>query len=279
VSNAPETDSLLKIFQGGTTLKIDDKILDEAVVFAESTAREAGTILMDFFGKEGLQVSSKSSGVDLVTEADRRAEQIIMDAMRHRFPDHGILSEEADPRASDSEWRWVVDPLDGTTNFTQGFPLFCVSIALQHRGKSVVGIIYVPVLDRMSTAASGKGAFVDGKKVYVSRKKILDQCVLATGFPYDRAAHPENNAEYFARMVPLVRGLRRTGSAAYDLSLVAAGVFDGFWELNLSLWDVAAGTLLVEEAGGEVNYLTEKRGVSLIAGNKDICGIIRETLF
>jgi len=260
-------------------LKIADRIMDEAVAFAESTAREAGNILIDFFGKEGLEVSSKSSGVDLVTEADRRAEQMILDAVRKRFPNHGILSEEADPRASDSEWRWVVDPLDGTTNFTQGFPLFCISIALQHNGKSVVGVIYVPVLDRMSTAAAGKGTFVDGRKVSVSRKKILNQCVLATGFPYDRADHPENNAESFARMVPLVRGLRRTGSAAYDLSLVAAGVFDGFWELNLSLWDVAAGTLMIEEAGGEVRYLTEKRGVSLIAGNKDICDIIRETLF
>jgi myo-inositol-1(or 4)-monophosphatase len=234
---------------------------------------------MDFFGKEGLEISSKSSGVDLVTEADRRAEQIIMDAVRRRFPGHGILSEEADPRTSDSEWRWVVDPLDGTTNFTQGFPLFCVSIALQHREKSVVGVIYVPVLDRMSTAAAGKGTFVDGKQTSVSPKKILNQCVLATGFPYDRAAHPENNAEYFARMVPFVRGLRRTGSAAYDLSLVAAGVFDGFWELNLRLWDVAAGTLMVKEAAGEVHYLTKKRGISLIAGNKDVCGLIRETLF
>lgn len=260
-------------------MKANDGIMDQLVTFAESTARKAGEVLMDFFGKEGLEISSKSSGVDLVTEADRQAEQIILDAVRRRFPDHGILSEEAGSRESESEWRWVVDPLDGTTNFAQGFPLFCISMALQHRGKSVVGVIYVPVLDRMATAAAGKGAFVDGKKMSVSQKKVLNQCVLATGFPYDRAVHPEDNAEYFARMVPLVRGLRRTGSAAYDLSLVAAGIFDGFWELNLNLWDVAAGTLLIEEAGGEVQFLPEKRGVSLIAGNKYICDIIRKTLF
>jgi myo-inositol-1(or 4)-monophosphatase len=260
-------------------LRYDENILDEAVRFAETTAREAGAVLIDIFGKEDLEISSKSSGVDLVTEADRRAEQIIMDAVMRRFPDHGILSEEADPYSVESEWRWVVDPLDGTTNFAQGFPLFCISIALQHRERSVAGVVYVPVLEQMFSAAAGKGAFVGGRKASVSRKNALNRCVLATGFPYDRAGHQENNAGYFARMVPLVRGLRRTGSAAYDLSLVAAGVFDGFWELNLSPWDVAAGTLLVEEAGGEVQYLTEKRGISLIAGNRAVCGLIRKALF
>jgi len=266
-------------FQGGTTLKTDDGILDEALQFAESTARKAGAALMDFFGRSDLEISSKSTRVDLVTEADRRAEQIIMDEVKRCFPGHGILSEEAAPHSMESEWRWVVDPLDGTTNFAQGFHLFCISIALQHRGKSMAGVVYVPVLGQMFSAGAGKGTFVDGRRVFVSQKNSLYQCVLATGFPYDRAEHQENNAAYFARMVPLVRGLRRTGSAAYDLSLVAAGVFDGFWELNLNLWDVAAGTLLIEEAGGEVQYLTEKRGISLIAGNKDICGLIRETLF
>ena len=260
-------------------MTIDHDMLQRAVKFAEASAREAGAVLMGYFGKSGLQVSSKSSEADLVTEADRRAEEVILREIRRRYPGHAILSEEADPFESDSEWRWVIDPLDGTTNFTQGFPFFAVSIALQHRGGSAVGVIYAPVLDQMFSAAVGKGAFIDGRKASVSPKRNLAQCVLATGFPYDRAEHPENNAAQFSRMIPLVRGIRRTGSAAYDLALVAAGVFDGFWELNLSLWDVAAGTLLVEEAGGKVEYLKEKRGISLIAGNEHICGSIREVLF
>lgn len=254
-------------------------MIERYLDFAESVAGEAGFALMGFFGKKGLEISSKSSGVDLVTEADRVAEKIILDAIRRKHPTHGILSEEADPLASDSDWLWVVDPLDGTTNFAHGFHLFTVSIALQYRGRSVVGAVYLPALDRMFSAAAGLGTRVDGKKTKVSGRQDLGDCVLATGFPYDRAEHPENNGAYFARMVPLVRGLRRTGSAAYDLALVAAGVFDGFWELNLGTWDVAAGTLLVEEAGGTVDYLTEKRGVSLIAGNEVICGKIREVLF
>jgi myo-inositol-1(or 4)-monophosphatase len=260
-------------------VKLDYHFLDGALCFAKTSAREAGAILMNFFGKSDLEVSSKSSRVDLVTEADRCAEKTILRAVRHRYPHHGVLSEESEAVVSDSEWRWVIDPLDGTTNFSQGFPLFCISIALQHRGRSVVGVVYVPTLDQMFDATLGKGAFSDGKKILVSSKNTLSLCVLATGFPYDRAEHSENNAANFARMVPLVRGLRRTGSAAYDLAMVASGVFDGFWELNLSLWDVAAGTLLVEEAGGKIEYLNEKRGVSLIAGNEIICNAIRIILF
>ena len=260
-------------------MEFDDVALDRAAEFAETTAREAGAALMDFFRKDDLQISSKSSGVDLVTEADRRAEEIILGAIKRNYPDHGILSEETDPVGSPSRWRWVVDPLDGTTNFAQGFPLFSVSIALQQQGRSVSGVVYLPVLDQMFKASMGGGTFVDGKRTFVSGKEDLSRCILATGFPYDRAEHPENNAANFARMVPLVRGLRRTGSAAYDLALVAAGIFDGFWELNLSPWDVAAGTLLVEEAGGTIHYLKEKRGVSLIAGNRSICETIRNILF
>lgn len=250
-----------------------EKILENA----KKWALKAGKMQRHRLGHKGLKVQSKTSEDDLVTEVDELSEKILLEGIGAAYPGHGFLSEECGGENTDAEYVWVIDPLDGTTNYTQGIPIFAISLALQYLGETVLGVVYQPVLDEMFTAVKGNGAYLNGREISVSAKTDLAKCVLATGFPYDKAIHKNNNADYFSYFVPRVRGLRRLGAAAYDLAGVAAGRLDGFWELNLSLWDVAAGILLVEEAGGRVDFL-EKRGVSLIAGNEFVCNIIRNSI-
>lgn len=222
-------------------------------------------------GTGSLAVGTKSSPVDLVTEVDKYSEDYLVKAIRAVYPAHGLLAEESGKHSDLADYLWVIDPLDGTTNYAQGLPIFTISVALQYQGATVLGMVYAPVLDQMYTAIRGRGAHLNDRPLHVSAKDDLSISVLATGFPYDRASHPDNNLNYFNRFTPLVRGIRRMGSAAYDLANVAAGTLDGYWELNLAPWDVAAGALLVEEAGGQVVYLSEKRGVSLVAGSAAMC--------
>ena len=242
-----------------------EKVLQDMRVWAQ----EAGRMQMQCLGKVHC-IDTKSSMVDLVTEVDRSSERIILEGIGSSYPEHAILSEEQGRNEMESDYLWVVDPLDGTTNYAQGLPIFAVSIALQYRRQTIAGLIYAPVIDQMFEAVRGDYVTLNGRNIKVSQKSKLSECVLATGFPYDRALHPDNNVNYAARIIPKVRGLRRMGSAAYDLANVAAGTLDGYWELNLSPWDVAAGTLMVEQAGGCIHYLTDKRGVSLVAGNNII---------
>ncbi|MEW5922339.1 MAG: inositol monophosphatase family protein [Bacillota bacterium] len=239
--------------------------------------RETGRMQKDRLGEVGLKMQRKNSGDELVTEVDELSEKMLLQCIGSAYPDHNILSEECGSVNRQSEYLWIIDPLDGTTNYYQGIPIFAISVALQYRGDTILGVVYQPVLEEMFTALKGKGAYLNGLKLSVSHKTALADCVLATGFPYDKSTHRNNNADYFSYFVPRVRGLRRLGAAAYDLASVAAGRFDGFWELNLSLWDVAAGILLVEEAGGKVIFLA-KRGVSLVAGNEAVCDLIRESI-
>lgn len=236
-----------------------------------SWAKTVGEIQKANLGRNSLGVATKSSGIDLVTDVDHYSEEYLITAIRHGYPQHAILSEEQGQQIGQSEYLWIIDPLDGTTNYAQGLPIFSISIALQHQGRIIMGVVYAPILDQMFTVVRGQGAFLNEQPITVGKKSDLSHCVLATGFPYDRATHADNNLNYFAHFTPRVRGIRRMGSAAYDLCNVAMGTLDGYWELNLSVWDVAAGTLLVEEAGGQVAYLPEKRGVSLAAGNSVIC--------
>lgn len=250
----------------------------EALEEAKVWAREAGRIQKENFGAHNLRMDTKSSRVDLVTEIDLRSEQYLLEAIHQRWPDHAILSEEAGHNQAESEYLWVIDPLDGTTNYAQGLPLFAVSIALQYRGETMLGVVYAPVLEQMFEARKGNKAFLNGRELAVSDKHCLHECVLATGFPYDKAENPDNNLNCVSRLVPQIRGMRRFGSAAYDLALVAAGILDGYWELNLNPWDVEAGSLMVQEAGGKVLYLPEKRGVSLVAGNERLSHIIYREL-
>lgn len=190
---------------------------------------------------------------NLVTEIDLASEQLIVQLLLARFPGQGILAEEGDYPGGDGTHVWIIDPLDGTTNFAHGYPWFCVSIALQVGGETVLGVIHNPMTDELFTAAIGIGAFRNGSRIRVSERQPLSGALLATGFPYDCATDPENNFNHFIRFQKAARGIRRAGAAALDLAYLAAGRLDGFWEVKLKPWDVAAGTLLVQEAGGRVS--------------------------
>lgn len=189
---------------------------------------------------------------NLVTELDLASEALIVERILEQFPDHSILAEEADYPAGNGQHTWIIDPLDGTTNYAHGYPWFCSSIALTVGGELIVGVIHNPMSDELFTATAGVGAFRNGRKIAVSSRQPLAGSLLATGFPYDCATDPENNFNQFIRFQKAARGIRRAGAAALDLAYLAAGRLDGFWEVKLKPWDVAAGTLLVREAGGSV---------------------------
>lgn len=225
-----------------------------------------------------LHIDTKSNDIDLVTEIDKASDAMISDYIKANFPDHALLTEESGESGPESDYRWVVDPLDGTTNFAQGLPIFCISIALQYQGETVLGVVYQPAMDDLFTAIRGRGAYRNGKKMAVAEKRALGAAVLSTGFPYDQAEHPANNYDYFTAMSPKVRAVRRFGAAAYDLALVADGRFDGHWELNLSPWDIAAGLLLIEEAGGKILRFRNDRKESIIVGNEILCKLILEVI-
>ncbi len=222
----------------------------EFLSVAEQTARRAGRLLADE-RPANLEVEYKGA-VDLVTEMDRRAEEMIVETITSTFPDHRIVAEEGSDKDSTSEFRWYIDPLDGTTNYTHGLPIYCVSIALEHGGELVCGAVYDPSQEEMYTAAMGDGARCNGNAIRVSRESALRKSLLVTGFPYDIRESEDNNLTHFARFAKAGQAVRRLGSAALDLCWVAAGRFDGFWELKLSPWDMAAGVVLVREAGGLV---------------------------
>jgi myo-inositol-1(or 4)-monophosphatase len=189
---------------------------------------------------------------DLVTEVDKESERLIVGHLLSCFPDHDIVAEENVYAVTGSRFRWVIDPVDGTTNYAHGFPWFCASIALEQDGELVAGAIYNPVYDELFTATKGGGAFLNGVRLSVSGRSPLKNSLLGTGFPYDCATDPANNFASFMAFQKSARGIRRAGAAALDLAYVAAGRLDGFWELKLKPWDVAAGVLLVREAGGKV---------------------------
>ncbi|GFE58039.1 inositol monophosphatase family protein [Geobacter sp. AOG1] len=189
---------------------------------------------------------------DLVTEVDRACEELIVGTIRQAFPAHDILAEENDYASLCSSHKWIIDPLDGTTNYAHGFPWFGVSIALEVEGEVLLGVICHPMMDELFTVVRGEGAFLNGRRLAVSRRAPLRQCLLATGFPYDRTRDNENNFTHFMNFQMAARAVRRAGAAALDLAYVAAGRLDGYWECKLKPWDVAAGQLLVTEAGGMV---------------------------
>jgi myo-inositol-1(or 4)-monophosphatase len=190
---------------------------------------------------------------NLVTEVDRESERLIVTHLLESFPAHNIVAEEGDYPHGDSPYRWIIDPLDGTTNYAHGFPWFCVSIGLEVADEIVVGVIYNPVHDELFTAIKEEGAYLNGRRLQVSSRSPVRNTLLGTGFPYDCATDPDNNFTHFISFQKAARGIRRAGAAALDLAFVAAGRLDGFWELKLKPWDVAAGILIVREAGGVVS--------------------------
>jgi len=218
-------------------------------------AREAGALLLPYF-HQGLKIEYKGDA-DLVTAADRASEALIRERISKLFPSHDVLGEEQGLNDQGSDYRWYVDPLDGTTNFAHGYPVFCVSMALEHRAadtetKRVAGVVYDPTRDELFSAEIGKGAHLNGKPIHVSKAATLKECLLATGFPSHKR-HKNPNIHFYHQITLRSHGVRRAGSAALDLCNVASGRFDGFWEFNLNAWDTAAGVLIVEEAGGKVS--------------------------
>lgn len=209
-----------------------------------------------------LRVETKSSHTDLVSEVDREAERVIVEGIRAVRPDDAILGEEGGAHEGTSGVRWIIDPLDGTTNYTHGLPFFCVTIGVEHRGEIVAGAVFDPVAGEMFTATKGGGAFLNGLPIRVSSSAALIESLLVTGFPYNVKENPGRVTERFVAFLPLAQGVRRLGSAALDLAYVACGRLDGYWEVFLHPWDKAAGVLLVKEAGGTVtNFTGDERDI------------------
>ncbi|WP_209123457.1 inositol monophosphatase family protein [Alkalihalobacillus sp. BA299] len=217
--------------------------------------------------EQPFQMKTKSSDIDLVTEVDEWSEQYLIDQIKSHYPDHAIMSEESGWHEGQAEYEWVIDPIDGTVNFAHGFPLFSISVGVKFRGETVIGVVYVPKLDEMYEAVKGSGATLNGKTISVSGVERLNQAVVCTGFPYDRATDPNNNVDHFNAIITKVGGIRRTGSAAMDLCQVAAGRFDGYWELKLQEWDICAGLLIIKEAKGETLSIKQEKGYQVLVGN------------
>jgi len=231
---------------------------------ALSAAKEAGEVLRKGFG---WQHSVRYKGeVDLVTEVDEQAEQVIREILLGAFPAYGMLAEEGGALVGEEDARWIVDPLDGTTNFAHGLPIFAVSIALERAGEVVLGVIHDPIREEAYVAERGRGTTLNGEPIRVSDTDELIQALIATGFPYDRAEMPEA-LELFERFAAITRGMRRLGSTALDLCYVAAGRLDGYYERGIWAWDIAAGGLILEEAGGKV---TDYRGDELNLEGREI---------
>ncbi len=228
----------------------DSKSVDQMARVGEAAAREAGAFLMEHLN--GAFRVTRKGEIDLVTEVDLAAEKLIVARLTSAFPGHAILAEETRSQVSPGSVTWIVDPLDGTTNYAHGYPAFSVSIGLEIEGAVRWGIVYNPNLEEVFTARQGGGAFLNGSPIWVSKTEALGASLLATGFPYDIRTSEANNLDHFRDFALRAQGIRRAGSAALDLCYVAAGRFDGFWELKLNPWDCAPGYLMVREAGGKV---------------------------
>lgn len=218
---------------------------------AIEAATAAGKFLRQNLGKARDIQQKSGQERNLVTEIDKRSEEIIIDIIKKHYPHHDILAEESGTeQGKTSEYKWIIDPLDGTTNFTHGLPVFCVSIGIEHRGEIIAGAIFDPNNNEIFSAEKGRGAFLNGKRIRVSQKNTLDSSLLVTGFPYNITENPDHAVEHFVNFLMNAQAVRRLGSAAIDLAYIACGRFDGFWEVALNPWDMAAGSLIVTEAGG-----------------------------
>lgn len=246
-----------------------DVLLEAATV----ASREAGALLLEY-AEAGFHIEYKNP-INLVTDADHAAEQCVIDRLKALFPAHRFLAEEQGRlEEAQSPYLWIIDPLDGTTNFAHGYPAYCVSIGLEYEGRCVLGAIFDPSRNELFTAVEHRGAQLNGRPIHVSDTRTLDRSLLVTGFAYDIRETPRNNLNHFSSFALKAQGLRRTGSAALDLCYVAAGRFDGFWEVRLHPWDMAAGSVIVREAGGRLSNFSGTDlsiyGQELVATNGQI---------
>ena len=240
----------------------------------EDIAREAGALLISHFGKVEIEYKGE---VDLVTKADREAEKLIVERVRAAWPGHDITGEEGTRTQSGSDYRWYIDPLDGTTNFAHGYPVFCVSIAVEHKGDLLAGVIFDPTRNEVFSAEHGAGATLNGRAIHVSKTATLAEALVATGFPSHKR-HKNPNIHFYHQITLKSHGVRRAGSAALDLAYTACGRYDAYWEFKLNPWDTAAGVLLVREAGGRVTYI---RGEPFEIASKEVLatnGLLHEEI-
>lgn len=256
-------------------------MIDDLRDLAIEAAQAAGAIQLEGL-KSARQVSYKSGEIDLVTQIDRACEERIASLIRARYPEHQLMAEEGTTVGQGPDYRWIVDPVDGTTNYAHGYPFFCVSIAVERAGQILVGVVHAPMMRETFVAVHGRGATLNDEPIQVSTTTDLNRSLLATGFPYDIRTRPDNNLNHFATFAMRCRAVRRDGAAALDLAYVAAGRFDGFWENVLSPWDMAAGGLLVAEAGGRLTDLYGQAynplGKTCVASNGHIHDEILATL-
>lgn len=236
----------------------------------EDLCIRVGQYQMDNLGRRDLIIDSKSSAVDLVTEVDKKSEELIIDFINRTYTNHSILAEESGSTETQSDYLWIIDPVDGTTNYAHGYPMFAISIGLKYKEDMILGCIYMPALKEFYWAIKGQGAFVNDKPIRVSDALTLEQSIVATGFPYNKKTSPDNNLDYFGRIMPLLGGVRRSGSACVDLVSVACGRIDGYFEMYLNPWDFLPGQLIVHEAGGLVETRLVRGRYSIVATNNKI---------
>ena len=243
---------------------------------ARLMGREAGEALKHYFRRRDLNIEDKGSAYDIVTEADKASERIIIDHLHSQYPDHAILSEESGDDHRHARCQWVIDPLDGTVNYSAGLATYCISIGLKVDGETRMGYVYAPKLDEEFYAIRGKGSYGPYGRLRAKDTTELQRAVVSTGFPYDKATNPDNNLDRFAQVMPRVRGIRRLGSAAMDLCYVAAGWLDAYWELNLKEWDACAGELIALEAGATVKRYRNDHGICILAACPGIATTLLE---
>ncbi len=255
-------------------IELVHKIANDAIRWA----KDIGEIQLSYFRKEGLVMSSKTNASDIVTVADTECERYIKEKVKIHYPEHSFVGEEEDGFLGDSGYNWIVDPIDGTNNYSQGLPIFCVSIAVQYNSETIVGVVLAPYLGELFTAIKNEGAYLNGERIFVGNKQSLKNSLLASEFPYDKDVNPDNNIDNTSVAIPLSRSFRCLGSAAYDLCSVAAGWNDVYWEMTLKIWDIAAGVLIVQEAGGVCETFRDDRSIALLATNNHLLEYMRDII-
>lgn len=236
-----------------------------------SLVRRVGAYQLENFRSGNLSIDTKFNKNDVVTNVDRASERMLIDYITLHYPTHSVISEETGERLiEDSEYCWIIDPLDGTANYSTGLPQFSISIALYRDGIPVMGIVYAPYLNELFHAVKGEGAFLNGEPIRIPERRSLKDATVATGFPVDKNTNPDNNLDALTRVLPAVRAVRRLGSAALDICYVSAGFLDAYWEMNLHKWDIAAGELILQEAGGLIRNYRDDRNLSIIAASPGV---------
>lgn len=254
-------------------------MLDTFLLDAVSWARQAGAIQLKYFRNRALVIDTKYNDYDVVTVADKESDAFISESIKAKYPEHDIVTEESDEiHHNNAEFQWVIDPLDGTANFSAGLPIFAVSIALQKNGETVLGVVFLPYLNELFYSIKGQGAYLNGEKITVKSNDKIELASVSTGFPVDRKENPDNNISSAINVIPQVRAFRRMGAAAVDICYVAAGILDAYWELNLHVWDIAAATLIATEAGAIVTPIRENRNYSILVSSPKLYNTIKKLI-